>query len=65
MPQPYEEYEGTALWQALDSAIRALEGNQDLVLTTAREYVIGFLCRRLVIDRLVTDPATKGGESIT
>ena len=48
MPHPYSEHEGTALWAAIDAEIAELEANRDLELTTAREYVIGSLCQRLV-----------------
>lgn len=53
MPHPYAEHEESPLWRGLDAAISELEGNGDLALTTAREYVLGLLCRRLVGDGLV------------
>jgi hypothetical protein len=45
---PYEEYEGTRLWAAIADEIEALEKNHDLTLSTAPEYVVGSLCRRLI-----------------
>jgi hypothetical protein len=48
MPHPYKEFEGSDLWRAIDSELRALEKNRDIELTTAGEYVIGSLCKRLV-----------------
>ena len=57
MPHPYQEHEGTKLWRVLDDELRSLEGNGDLELTTARAYVIGSLCQRLVSEGLsVTRP---------
>lgn len=44
---PYVAYEGAPTWDILDRAIRDLEDNQDLQVTTARPYVIGYLCRQL------------------
>jgi hypothetical protein len=44
---PYSRYTDSIEWRVLDDALQALERNQDLTLTTAREYVIGALCQRL------------------
>jgi hypothetical protein len=58
MPHPYTEHEDSPLWHALDAEVAELEANGDLALTTARPYVLGALCRRLVSNRLV--PAALG-----
>ena len=58
MKHPYFRYEGTPLWRAVDAEIAALEANGDLEVTTAREYVIGSLCKRLVTRRLLAPVAT-------
>ena len=52
MSHPYSELEGSDLWRAMDEELAALEANGDLQLMTAREYVIGSLCKRLSDDRL-------------
>jgi hypothetical protein len=52
MEHPYTQFEATALWEALDAEIAELEDNGDLKLTTARQYVIGSLCQRLINDQL-------------
>ncbi len=44
---PYTDHEGGPLWKAVDRAIAHLEKNQDLTLTTARHYVIGYICQQL------------------
>jgi hypothetical protein len=44
---PYEAWEGTKLWSALEAAIAELVENQDLREMTAREYIVGFLAKRL------------------
>ena len=48
MAHPYQQFEGTSLWSAIDTELRELESNRDLELATKREYVIGALCQRLV-----------------
>jgi len=47
MSHPYKAFEDSPTWRTLDAAIRELETNRDLELTTARHYVVGFLCMRL------------------
>ncbi len=47
MSFPYSEYRGTKTWQTLSRAISALERNQDLVLQTKKEYVVGYLASKL------------------
>ncbi len=58
MPHPYQEFEGTALWKAIDAEVHSLEDNGDLKLTTARAYVIGSLCKRLMSLGLATKRAS-------
>lgn len=52
MKHPYVKYENTKLWQAIDVGISDLEKNGDLKITTAREYVIGSLCKKIVTRNL-------------
>ncbi len=44
---PYSEFENTEHWKVVDAAIRDLEKNEDVKLETAREYVVGYLCKKL------------------
>ncbi len=44
---PYEKYRGTALWDVLAKAISDLVENRDLVETTHRDYVVGYICESL------------------
>ena len=44
---PYIEYENTPIWIVIDKAIYELEENQDVKLSTAREYVIGYICKQI------------------
>ena len=57
MPHPYEMYEGTPLWSAIASAVSGLVENRDLEVTTAPQYVVGFLCQSLVRSGLVSPEA--------
>ena len=52
MDHPYSDFEGTDLWRVLDAEIAMLEGNRDVELTTARAYVIGYRCKRLIEERV-------------
>ena len=55
MSHPYTEFEDTALWKVVDAALAELEQNRDVKLSTAREYVVGYLCQQLASRKLVTD----------
>ena len=63
MDHPYEAYEGLELWRVIESAISELEENTDLTLTTAPEYVTGYLCKCITAipgsEALATLPAKK------
>lgn len=45
MAHPYIELENTPVWRAIEAAIVDLEENSDLSLTTAREYVVGYIAQ--------------------
>ena len=49
MSHPYQQFAGTQLWREIDAAISALEANQDLQLTTARDHVVVYasVCSRV------------------
>ena len=51
---PYREFEISPIWNVVESAVKALEENQDLKITTTREYVIGYLCRELFRNKVVS-----------
>jgi len=55
MSHPYTEFEDTTLWKAVDAALAELEQNGDFHLTTARRYVVGYLCQELSRQKLVTE----------
>jgi hypothetical protein len=47
-PHPYKEFQNTRLWKVLDEGIRHLAENKDLKESTAREYIVGYLCKLLM-----------------
>ena len=55
---PYMQYEALRVWSVLDRAIDELVENKDLQETTARRYIVGFLCKALddagLVDKLQT-----------
>lgn len=44
---PYIEYENTPMWNLIDKTISELEENHDIKLSTAKEYVIGYICKQI------------------
>jgi hypothetical protein len=44
---PYKEFVDTPIWLALDEAISDLVDNNDIKETTARRYIVGYLCKKL------------------
>ena len=44
---PYQEFKGTPEYAALDKAITELVENQDIQESTARAYIVGYLCKAL------------------
>lgn len=57
MTRPYSEFRGTPLWAAVEKSLADLQANGEVGITTAPEYVIGFLCRELAARQVVTDRA--------
>ena len=47
MIHPYENFENTDLWKKLDQVINELVENQDIKELTKREYIIGYICKKL------------------
>jgi hypothetical protein len=44
---PYSEFEGSREWTAINQAITNLVANRDIDKKTAREYIVGDLCKAL------------------
>ena len=45
---PYERWEKTATWKHVARAVSDLLRNGDIELTTAREYVVGYICKTVL-----------------
>ncbi|MGH2318840.1 hypothetical protein ACRC6Q_13840 [Planococcus sp. SE5232] len=48
MTHPYEKYENTELWKKIDQALDELVENQDIEEITKREYIVGYICKKLI-----------------
>lgn len=48
MTHPYERYENTELWKIIDQALDELVENQDIEEITKREYIVGYICKKLI-----------------
>jgi len=57
--RPFAEYRDTLIWRVLASAVAELEATQEIAVTTAPEYVIGYLCQRLVSSHAVAPEALR------
>jgi hypothetical protein len=44
---PYEKYRGSVLWNVLQKSLVELAENQDLIITTDLDYVVGYLAEKL------------------
>ena len=44
---PYEDHKNSQLWKDIETSIDNLTDNQDVVITTQKEYVVGYLCDML------------------
>jgi hypothetical protein len=40
-------HRGTPVWKLVDKAINDLVENKDLVETTRRDYIVGYICEKL------------------
>ena len=58
-PRAFEQYRHTALWDAVEAAVSELQATREIAVSTAPEYVIGYLCERLAARQIVT-PAGMG-----
>jgi hypothetical protein len=57
MTRPYTEYRDTPLWHALAGALADLEASKEIVVATAPDYVVWYLCQELAAKRVVAAPA--------
>ena len=57
MSHPFQQYRDTPLWRLLATALTELEASQEVTVSTAPEYVVGYLCQRLDAARLASPTA--------
>jgi hypothetical protein len=57
--RPFPEYRDTPLWAAVEQTLAELGATQELVVNTAPDYVIGYLCRELVAKKLIASTAAE------
>lgn len=48
MTHPYKSYENTELWKNINRIMDDLIENQDIIETTKREYIVGYICENLI-----------------
>lgn len=58
-PRPFAEYRDTPLWQVVAAAVAELEATREIVISTAPEYVIGYVCDRLASGRMLGPDALR------
>lgn len=58
IPHPYSQYELEPIWPVINQAITDLVSNGDLEEKTARNYIVGYICKLI-------GEFKKGGESGT
>ena len=57
MPTQFEEYKDMPLWRVVAAAVAELEATREITVATAPDYVVGYLCQRLVAARAVAETA--------
>ena len=53
----YAKYRDTPLWRTVAAARAELEANKEVSVSTAPDYVIGYLCQQLVVRDVVAPTA--------
>jgi hypothetical protein len=46
-PHPYKAFEGSVLWRSVEKQIATLVKNHDIQEMTAREYIVGSICKAI------------------
>lgn len=44
----YNKYKTHEIWEILDQAVKDLEQNSDIEITTNRDYVIGYIAKEII-----------------
>ena len=51
--RPYRKFENTKLWNVVEKAVADLVENQDIVETTHRYYIVGYILKNLNVARVL------------
>lgn len=57
MAHPFDEYRDTPLWRVVAAAVAELEATREITVGTAPDYVVGYLCQRLVAGQIAAESA--------
>jgi hypothetical protein len=57
MTNAFEEYKDTPLWRVVSAAVVELEATREITISTAPDYVIGYLCQQIVVGRVAAPAA--------
>lgn len=52
---PYKHLSSLEAWKVIKDALKKLENNQDIRISTKDEYVIGYLVKMLLENKLIKD----------
>lgn len=55
-PHPYQSLQGLPVWKVLEQGIDDLIHNGDLVESTKRDYIVGYLAKLLDSAELLVEP---------
>lgn len=55
---PYKTLMSLYAWDVIEKTLNDLGRNQDLVLQTSKEYVIGYLLQELINAEIISDDST-------
>ena len=58
MTHPFDEYRDTPLWHVVAAAVAELEATREITVDTGRDYVVGYICRRLTDARMTAPDAS-------
>ncbi len=57
MTRAFDEYKDTPLWRVVAAAVVELETTREIAVSTAPDYVIGYLCQQLVAAKVAAASA--------
>ena len=59
MKNPYNKFTNSKLWQVISNALDDLIKNQDIKERTNKEYVIGYLCKKIIESKIIAISGVK------